>query len=80
MLIEQIIEVKLGGLSPLVVLVLLSGYFHDNTKISQDKSSCELAFTSKIIAGDVVPCFPPSGFRHLQNLTLKCEILSVFWT
>ena len=33
----------------------------------------------KLLQEAIVPCFPPIAPRHLQNLTLNCEILSVFW-
>ena len=54
-----------------------TGYFQD--KNLQSQSSSELLFTSKVYAGGNVPCFPPTGPSHLQNLTPKCKILNVFW-
>ena len=50
MLIEQIIEFELRGLGPLGhTCSPKTGYFHDKTKLSQDKSSSDLLFTAKNI-------------------------------
>ena len=54
-----------------------TGYFQD--KNLPGKPSSELLSTFKIFAGGNVPCYPPTGPSHLQNLTPKCKILNVFW-
>ena len=49
MLIEQIIEFELKGLGPPGrTCTLTTGYFHNKTKISREKSSSESLFAAKI--------------------------------
>ena len=65
MFLKQIIEFELTGSgSP------------GRTYVTKQKSIRNIF----VIAGGNVPYFPPSGPNHEQNLTLKCNILNVYWT
>ena len=57
MFIEQIIEVESRVPGLLVVHIPKTGYFHDQTKIFQGKSSSE-SFNAKNVAKSNVPWFP----------------------
>ena len=60
MFIEQIIELELMGYwPPGRSCNAKTGYFHGKRKISKEnKSSSELLFTAKYVAGGNVLCFP----------------------
>ena len=80
MLIKQIVDFELGGPGPLGIHALLKVVIFMTKQNLQDKSSSELLFTAKNIAGGYVSCFSSLGPSQLQNLTPKFKILNVLWT
>ena len=64
-----------GRLCTLKVIIFMT-----QKKTFQGKSFKELLFTAKNSARGNVPYFLPPGPGHLQYLTLKYNILNVFWT
>ena len=80
MLIKQIIKFELRGHGPPGrTCTPTAGYFHDKTKISKENLRVDHYLLLKIARGNA-RYFPLPGPNYLQNLTLKCKILNVFWT
>ena len=47
---------------------------------TKQKSLRKIFYLQLNIAGGNVPYLPLPGPNHLQNLTVKCNVLKVFWT
>ena len=80
MLFEQIIEFELRGPGPPgSTCTPITGKFHNETKISNEKFSVDY-YLLKYSRGNA-PYFPLPGPNHLQNcLTPKCMIFNEFGT
>ena len=81
MLIEQIIEFRLGGPGSLAVHVLLQlhGYFHDKTKIFKANLQVDYCLLLKYYTRQcTLSNFSLPGPNHLPNLIPKCKILNEF--
>ena len=82
MLIEQIIEFEWRRPSPLAVHVLLlviTTYFLDKTKICKDNLWVQYYLLLKNCRRQCA-LLPPIEPNHLQNLAPRCKILNMLWT
>ena len=78
MLIEQNFELRGPG-PPGSIYTPITGCFHDKTVISKENFRLDCYFLLKYCRRQCT-LLPLRGPNHLQNLTLKCKILNVFWT
>ena len=79
MLIEQIFELRGPG-PPGRICTLITGCFHDKTINSEENFQVHCYSRQKYCMRHCAVLSSPPGPSHLQNLTLKCKILNVFWT
>ena len=78
MLIEQFFELRGPGL-PCRTCTPITGCFHDKAIISKENIQLDCCLQLKYCRRQCT-LLPLLGPNHLQNLTPKCKILSVFWT
>ena len=78
MLIEQVFELR-GPELPGRICTPIAGCFHDKTIISKENFRVDCYLPLKYCRRQCI-LLPLPGPNHLQNLTLKCKILNVFWT
>ena len=57
----------------------ITGYFYEKTKISKEILQVDYYLLLKYCRRQCT-LLPSTWPNHLQNLTLKCNILNVFWT